>query len=291
MNGQTRRTLSALAAVLLIPLPGLAVAAPSRATQAPRASVYAGTWSGTTGQDKDLTFRGEQPRAGHLPAGRLVRRRGRVPDRGDDDDEVALGPDQHPQEVPGPHPDGQHLPRGGRTDAVEGQVQRLPQVTVVDTTGYGCSGSAGRAGPPARALPERHVGSRDVGSADRRTGRHHDRGDGCSILMTSRSEEADHPPPQGARPEPDREAGRDVEGSRPATTLLDQPNGLEAERREGRQRTAEAGADQVSTRSARPAPAPRAADRASTNEPTTLTVKVPHGKTLSCRDWTRRSVR
>ena len=142
MNGQTRRTLSALAAVLLIPLPGLAVAAPSGATQAPRASVYAGTWSRTTGQDKDLTFKvNSRGRVTYLQVGWSASGAGC---------QIEATTTMKSLSVPiSTHKKFQVRTQMGNTSlVVAGQMLSKAKssgslrVTVVDTTGYGCSGSA-----------------------------------------------------------------------------------------------------------------------------------------------------
>ena len=94
-----------------------------------------------------------------------------------------------------------------------------------------------------------------------------------------------------AGPEPDGQACCAVGQRCQRRPLLEQPDGLEPERREGRQRTAEPGADQGAPTTGAPASTTAAATAPRTSEPRTLTVNVPHGKRVSCRDWTKRSMR
>ena len=142
MKTPLRAALATLAAVLLLPLPGAAVSASSRAAETPRASAYAGTWHGTTGQDKAMTFR--------------VNARGRVTFMkfawvaGGGGCQFSATTTLRSLSAPiNAHKRFKVQSEAANTSIlVKGQMVTKSKatgslrVTVVDTTGYGCSGTA-----------------------------------------------------------------------------------------------------------------------------------------------------
>jgi hypothetical protein len=142
MNTQVRATLATLATVLLLPLSGTAAAAPDRATESPRASAYAGTWHGTSGQDTAMTFRvSSRGRVTYLQAAWVA---------GGGGCEIEATSTLRSLSAPiNAHKRFRVQSQMGNTSLlVKGRMVTKAKatgslrVTVVDTTGYGCSGTA-----------------------------------------------------------------------------------------------------------------------------------------------------
>jgi hypothetical protein len=142
MKTPLRAALATLAAVLLLPLPGAAVSASSRGAETPRASAYAGTWHATTGQDKAMTFKvNSRGRVTYLRVAWVAGGGG-----------CEIGATSTLRSLSAPinaHKRFRVQSQMGNTSLlVKGHMVTKAKatgslrVTVVDTTGYGCSGTA-----------------------------------------------------------------------------------------------------------------------------------------------------
>lgn len=141
MKTQARTVFPAVVAAALLPVPSLA-ATPAQAPETGRASVYAGTWSGTTGQDKAMTFRVNN--AGRVTSLKVSWSAG----GGGCQIDATTTLKSLSAPINARKKFRVYSQMGNTTLLVKGQMVSKAKstgslrVTVVDTTGYGCSGTA-----------------------------------------------------------------------------------------------------------------------------------------------------